>query len=299
MRVSKKATAHNADYYKNSLFILPLLLVLLIFIVFPAIQIFYGSLYKIKMNGDNVFVGLQNFLSVFNADYIAQVFTNTIIWLALTVLLKNLLGLLLAFVLSKNFMGKKTFSMISLLPWATPWIISAIIFKWIFDGLYGYLNSILFNLQLISKPIDFLGTEAYALMCVIITNVWTAIPFCGFTYLSALYSIPDYLYEAAEIDGASGWQKFKVITLPLIAPTIELLSLLTALWGLNSFDMIYVMTNGGPLYASETLVTNIYRLGFKLNNPGQANALSVVTFMIMTILSLIYIKRGKKGEQYV
>jgi ABC-type sugar transport system permease subunit len=283
----------------NLLYVIPLITIIAVFIIIPSFQIFYYSLFKKMMDGSLIYVGLKNFVKVITSNNFFEITKNTFIWLITTVLLKNILGLALALLMCKKIKGGKILSFTALISWATPWIISALIFKWIFDGLYGYFNGFLFLLNIIDQPIDWLGNPGFAIWGPIIANVWTAIAFCGFTYQSVIYSIPKYLYEAAEIDGATRFQMFYNITFPQLVPTIKLLVLLTSLWGINSFDMIYTMTGGGPLYASETLVTNIYRLGFMLHEKGEASAVSVITFSLMMIFSIIYIYNSRKGEEYV
>lgn len=282
----------------NLLFILPLLAVITVFILFPVCKVFYGSFFVKRLNGELRFVGFDNFTSIFTDSSFLRITGNTLLWVVATVVLKNAFGLLLALIMEKKFRGNKGFQLVSLLPWATPWIISSIIFKWIFDGVYGYLNSFLYTIGMISKPIDFLGNPHFALWGVIIANVWTAIPFCGFVYLSVLNSIPKHLYEAGRIDGASTLHLFKNVTWPHLVPTVQLLGILTTIWGINSFDMIYTMTDGGPSGASETFVTYIYRLAFRMQSEGKAYALSVVVFLIMILLVIVYLKAGRSNEEH-
>jgi multiple sugar transport system permease protein len=146
--------------------------------------------------------------------------------------------------------------------------------------------------------VDWLSNPNFAIWAVIIVNVWTAIPFCGFVYLAALNSIPNHLYEAAKLDGAGAGQTFLYVTFPQILPTVQLLTVLVTIWGINSFDMIYTMTDGGPVNASETLVTYLYRLGFKLQNIGQANALSVTVFLVMLVLVVLYFKMRRINDEH-
>jgi multiple sugar transport system permease protein len=282
----------------NLFFLLPFLVVILIFILIPVGQIFYNSLFIRRLNGSIKFVGLENFISIFSDTVFLRSARNTFVWVTGTVFFKNFLGLLLGLIMAQKFIGNKGFQVTALLPWATPWIISSILFKWFFDGVYGYLNSFLFTLGFISKPIDFLGNPRFALWGVIIANVWTAIPFCGFVYLAVLNSIPKHLYEAAHIDGAYTLQLFRHITWPHLLPTIQLVLILTSIWGINSFDMIFTMTDGGPSGASETFVTYIYRLAFRMQASGKAYALSVVVFLILIALVIFYIRYGKKNEEH-
>lgn len=287
----------NRRQLRNLLYVLPFVAVICIFMVKPVLDVIYGSFFLKKLNGDMIFCGLQNFADVLAKDVFAQVTRNTVVWVVATVVLKNIFGLLLALVMEKQVRGRRGFQLVALLPWATPWMISSILFKWLFDGLYGYLNAALYRMGFIEAPVDWLGNPDFALWAVIIANVWTAIPFCAFVYLSALNSIPRYLYEAAEMDGAGAWVKFRCVTFPQILPTLQLLTVLITIWGINSFDMIYTMTDGGPVNASETLVTLIYRLGFRLNTPGQANALSVVVFCVMMTLVVWYLNMGRSNEE--
>lgn len=278
--------------------VLPFLCVIFAFMIVPVFEVFRGSFFAQKLNGTQVFVGLKNYKSILGKDYFTEILLNTVIWVGATVILKQAFGLWLAMIMEKQIRGKRGFQLLTLLPWATPWIVAAVLFKWLFDGLYGYINSFLYTLGLIAQPIDFLGSSDFSIWAVIIANVWTGIPFCAFTYLAVLNSIPKYLYEAAELDGASALASFRYVTLPQIMPTMQLMTVLLSIWGINSFDFIYTMTEGGPVYASETLVSHIYRLGFTLNNKGQANALSVIVFIIMLVLVLIYLYKGRSNEEH-
>lgn len=280
------------------MYVLPFVLIISVFILKPVTDIFYSSLFIKKLDGTMIYIGLKNFTDIFSKAYFGQIVSNTLLWVVTTVFFKNLFGLLLALIMNKNFRGRKCLQLMALLPWATPWMISTIIFKWFFDGLYGYLNSFLYTAGFIVKPVDWLSNPNFAIWAVIIVNVWTAIPFCGFVYLAALNSIPNHLYEAAKLDGAGAGQTFLYVTFPQILPTVQLLTVLVTIWGINSFDMIYTMTDGGPVNASETLVTYLYRLGFKLQNIGQANALSVTVFLVMLVLVVLYFKMRRINDEH-
>ena len=286
------------DAYKNLIFVIPLLVFFLAFIVYPLVETFQLSFHKVALSGERRFVGVKNYVKFLAAPSSREILRNTLVWTIGGVLLKVGVGLGVALVLNRSFRGKMLFMSIVLLPWAIPYTISAIAGKWMYNPLYGHLNRILYDLHLIETPMEWLSDPKLALWWVLLINSWTGIPFCAFSILSGLYAIPRNLYEAASIDGASGFRSFLHITLPSIRPVLVLVSVLAGMWSFNSFGFIYVMTKGGPVHSSETLVISVYRNMFEYGKPGYGSAIAVLGFAVLIVFSLIYIYYGREGEEF-
>ena len=279
-------------------FVLPLIFFIAFFVAYPVTNVIYNSFFKINLNGTQSFVGLKNYSAFFGKRYSTQILTNTALWVGLGVLLKIGIALIVSLVLVKNFMLKKTVMQSLIIPWAMPTVIACIIWRMMYNPLFGYLNSTFLSLGWIDQPLDFLGNKSSAFIAVLLVNVWSTVPLGILNISSAMATIPVYYYEAAGLDGSTGWSNFRHITLPLIAPVLRMLTLLYTIWTFNAFDAIFMMTGGGPNRATETLVVHIYQTGFEANNIGQASAISVISLLILTGLSMIYLSRVKKEESY-
>lgn len=284
----------NNNKYKNLLFLIPLILVFIIFIVYPFFQTIKLSFFEETLSGDQYFAGLRNYYRVFRSDDFYNLFYNTLLWTIGATVLKVGSGLIVALLLYREFKFKGLVMMIVMLPWAMPYSVSHIIWRWIFDSLYGHLNSLLMILNIIQNPLDWLANPKFSLWGIIIANSWTGMPFCAFSILAGLYSIPKDVYDAASIDGTNSLQKFRYITLPLIKPVIILITTLVTIWTFNNFGAIWLMTRGGPMKSSTTFIIEIYLNAFQYMRPGYASALSVISTLFLLVLSLVYISFEKQ-----
>ena len=209
------------------------------------------------------------------------------LWTAGAVLLNVGLGLLVALLLSRPTLLSEITRGSLVLAWATPFVVAAITWKWMYNGEYGQLNSVLLRLQLIHEPIQWLTSARSAFIGALIARFWSALPFNAFAFLSGLASVPVDLYEAGVVDGANGWQRFRRITLPLLQPVTLAVLLVNIIWSFNSFAFIYVMTGGGPANQTQIMVTEIFRRAFGYSNFGGASALAVIAFIFLLCVSLI------------
>ena len=280
--------------FGNMVYLLPLGIFYAVFLIYPLINVIYLSFFG--GIGKLAFVGIKNYKSIAIDKAMIEILGNSFRWVAIGTIIKITFGLLLALFLNREFRGKKVLMIVILLPWATPYIISAITWRWMYNPAYGHLNDILLRLNLISEPFAFLGSTNSSLISAVITHAWTGIPFCALTFLSILYSIPQSLYEAASVDGAGLIKKFLNITLPIIMPGLLTLTILVSVWGFNAFGVIWSMTQGGPINSSEILISYLYRSYFIFMRYGYGSAVAVISFIILLGLSSFYICASRRAS---
>ncbi len=286
------------EKYINLLFLVPMLLVFLVFIIIPIGEVFWDSFHNIKLNGSKTWTGLSNYKKFFQDSKSLLAIKNTAIWVFGGTAAKILLGLLMALILYKNFIGKQLLTVTMLIPYATPAAVSCMIWRLMYHPSFGHISQFLKDIGILTEEVSFLGSIETSLLAVLIVNVWAVAPFCALNILATMYSIPSYLYEAANIDGANPFQQFFKITLPLILSNTRTLALLIAIWAFNSFDVIYMMTTGGPANSSSILVNLIYQNAFEFNNRGYSAAISVICFIMLFVFAVLYVKSKKKEESY-
>lgn len=268
------------------LLIAPSALWLLLFIGLPILDTFYTSLFRTSYQGER-FVGFDNYIGLIDDKIFLLVLNNSIIWTAASVFLNVIFGLLIALLLSQSSVFSEIVRGTLILAWATPLVVAGIVWKWMYNAEYGQLNSLLFSLHLINEPVQWLTNARSAFIGALISRFWTAFPFTTFAFLSGLQSIPTDLYEAAIVDGATGWQRFWRITLPMLRPVTLAVLLISVIWSFNSFAFIYVITGGGPANKTQIMVTEIFRRGFGYFNFGEASTLAVVSFFFLLIVSFV------------
>ncbi len=275
------------------LYILPAISGLVLITFYPVLYGFYLSFTDYRMGHEFSanFVGLSNYAKIFTQPDFYMVFNTTVIWTFANVSLHILIGLSLALILHNKIRGRAIYRTILLLPWAIPAYISVLVWRGMFDANYGFVNYAL------HMNINWLGEMPYAFIAVLIANVWLGFPFMMMMFLGGLQSIPKELYEAADIDGFSRWAKFRYITLPMLKPVMTPAVLLGFIWTFNMFNVIYLMTGGGPqaggrFSAGQTdlLITFVYNKAFRDWMFGFAAAYSVVIFLIILSFSMVYTK---------
>ena len=268
------------------IFMLPAAAILLVFLTYPLGLGFWLGLTDTKIGRDGVFVGLANYRSLFEDGVFWLSVFNTIVYTAVASFFKFFLGLWLATLLNQNIALKSFMRAILLLPYIVPTTLSAIAFWWIFDSQFSIVSWLLIKAGLIDKYINFLGDGWNARWSVIAANVWRGIPFVAISLLAGLQTISPSLYEAATIDGATPWQRFRFITYPLLTPIIAIVMTFSVLFTFTDFQLIYVITRGGPVNATHLMAT----LSFQRAIPGgqlaegAAIAMAMVPFLIGAIL---------------
>ena len=276
-------------------YIAPAALWLLLFMGFPIVEILKTSLYHTSYKG-KIFVGVENYLGLFEDDIFLLVLKNTVVWTGLAVLMNVGAGLAAALLLSRTTIVSELIRGSLILAWATPLVVAAIAWKWMYNGEYGHLNALLLSLHIIDHPVQWLTGASTAFGGALLARLWTALPFTTFAFLSALQAIPGDLYEAAIIDGTTGRQKFWYITLPLLRPVALAVLLISFIWSFNSFVFIYVITGGGPANQTQILVTEIFRRAFSYFNFGQASSIAFLAFFLLVSISFLQWRLFYKKE---
>ena len=278
----------------------PVIIFICCFMFWPIINVFILSMQnhvvtKPKQWG---YIGFANYVKIFTKD---TVFTKTIWttlrWVLISVVFQCVLGFWLAYVLNKKFKGRGVARALALTPWAVAGVMVGIIWKLIMGETYGVFNDLLKKLGIIQQNVSWFANAQSATFSIILANVWRGIPFFTLSYLAALSSIPDDLYESAKIDGASAPRTLFSITIPMIRDTIILTTLLRSIWTFNAVDLIISMTDGGPNRGTTTLALYIMTTFKGKMDYGYASALSVIATLIMMVLAFIYIKWGKLGKE--
>ncbi len=277
---------NNSSVGLGLLFMLPAAAVLLIFLTYPLGLGIWLGLTDTKIGRPGEYVGLENYISLAQDGVFWLVVFNTIFYTGIASVLKFALGLWLALLLNQNIRFKSLMRAILLLPWIVPTTLSAIAFWWIFDSQFSIISWVLVKIGLIDTYINFLGDPWSARWSVIAANVWRGIPFVAISLLAGLQTISPSLYEAATIDGASRWQLFRHVTYPLLTPIIAIVMTFSVLFTFTDFQLIYVITRGGPVNATHLMAT----LSFQRAIPGgqlaegAAIALAMVPFLLAAIL---------------
>lgn len=271
------------------LLLLPCFLVVIILYGYPMVLTFINSFNKVNLlTGSSDFIGLANYKSIFDDPQFYKSLSVTVKYTVITVFLKIFLGFLLAYLLSSNIFAKKQFRFLVLIPWAIPQVAVSTLWKWILDGRYGYINYFFMKLGITKSPILFLSDPNIALYCAAFVDAWLGISFVSMMFLAALEQIPTSLYEASEIDGANKTRQFFDITLPGIRQTFVTILILVTIWTFNSFNVIYVLTQGGPMRSTETLIIKIYQEAFSRFNIGASSALTMIVVVILSLMTFIY-----------
>ncbi|HWR12649.1 MAG TPA: sugar ABC transporter permease [Rectinemataceae bacterium] len=280
------------------LLLAPALLIVLTVVFIPAVNAVLMSFknYDLRRPSSMGFVGLKNYMAVLADPLFWRSLWKTIVWVGLGVGFQFVFGFILALLLNKKFMGRGLVRSLSLIPWVTPGVLIGLMWRWIFDGNYGVLNDILLKLGLIGDKIPFLAQESTAFPAVIMTIIWQGIPFFALMLLAGLQGIPDELYDSADVDGASGIQKFFLVTIPSLKSVIFVTTLLRIIWVANSVDVIFNLTEGGPAYSTQTLSVYIFNKGNSLNL-GYAATMSIMLTLGLSLVALRYLKSIFKNQE--
>ncbi|MDY0094796.1 MAG: sugar ABC transporter permease [Candidatus Vecturithrix sp.] len=273
------------------LFVLPLLLWLAGTILYPLFSTVYLSLLNIKIIGSSGnFVGLENYLRILKSSQFWNASWRSLLWVVGNALLQTLLAFAIALILQQQFRGRNVVRIWVILPWIVPTVVVVVIWRWLLTASGGIINYLLLAFKLVNQPIGFFSTGRQAFLSVIAINSWRWFPFVTVILLAALVRIPNELYEAAGVDGASRWQKFLHITLPGLQPVLFVMGLVGTLLSFNVFDIIWLLTGGGPASGTTTLPVLIYDTAFKKYRLSQAAAMSVIVGMFLLVFAVLFIR---------
>lgn len=282
------------------LFVLPAFIYMMVFVGYPILSNLFLSLQDVSVKnlvkGTKHFIGLDNYISIFNDEVFIKALGNTLLFTVACLVFQFLIGFLLALLFCKKFSFAKTVRGLTMIPWMMPMTVTALMFKFMFSTDVGIINYILRTMGLIEKNIEWLTTPGTAMIAVIAANVWIGIPFNTILLSTGLSTIPQELYESASVDGANGFQKFCRITLPLLRPTIESVLVLGFIYTFKVYDIVYVMTEGGPVNSTHLLSTYSYKLSFDLFQYSKGSAVANILFLILFLVGILYLKITMEGE---
>jgi multiple sugar transport system permease protein len=289
-------TRRRVDFIAPFLFLAPALVVTAVVVLFPVIETVRLSFtnYVIYNPEETRFVGLANFAQLLHDEVFWISLWHSAIWIVGVVGLQFLLGLATALLLNESFWWRGLARALVVVPWALPSVIIGLMWTWIYDFNTGVLNDVMIRLHLISTPIAWLARPDLALGAIMLALVWQGFPFFAITILSGLQTVPGELYEAAEVDGATRWQRLVNVTLPSIADVITTALLLRTIWVANSLDVILVTTGGGPGYATHTLPLYAFLRAYSGMEFGYGAALALVLTALLFAVVWFYVKRASR-----
>ncbi|MDV2965848.1 sugar ABC transporter permease [Nitratireductor aquimarinus] len=280
------------------LLILPGFLLAAFIILWPLYQLGTISLNDVNRFGQlRGFNGVENYVAVFTDPDFLGALWRTFIWTGAIVIGTLVVSVPVAMILNEDFYGRAIARVIIMLPWAVSLTMTAIVWRWALNGESGMLNSGLHGLGLIDQNIQWLARASTAFPVQIMIGILVTVPFTTTIFLGGLSSIPDDLYEAAKLEGASRWQTFREITLPLMKPFLNISIVLNMIYVFNSFPIIWATTQGGPANSTDILVTYLYKLGFRFGKLGEASALSVMMFVLLLAFTVLYVSLAMRRER--
>jgi multiple sugar transport system permease protein len=274
--------------------LVPTLVLLTLFIAYPFVVGVWLSLSNSTVGEPGSFVGLKNFVKIWNDSIFRTAALNTFVYTGVTTVFKLALGLWLALLLNRHFRGKAWIRAFILLPFIIPTVLSTLAWKWMFDPTFSVLNWLFWKLSIINTRIGWLSDPDLAMGCVIAVNVWRGVPFYAISLLAGLQTISPDLHEAAAIDGANRWQRFWYVTWPLLLPVTMVVVLFSVIQTFADFQLVYVLTGGGPANATHLFATYAYQIGIGTGLLSEGAAISLAMFpalLLVVIFQLWYIRR--------
>ena len=285
------------DRHLGIIFLIPGLSIIIFILAYPVItNIFISFTNKHLIYPGYKFVGFENFITILNEEIFTQAMINTFVFTFASIFFQLFIGLITAMILNKQLKGIIFFRLALIIPYAFPPIIIALLWKWLLSKMYGVYNYFLIFLNIIEQPIPWLGSPDYSMTAVVVVNVWFGFPLFTLGILAGLQSIPTEQYEVARIEGANWYQTFWYVTLPNILTIVGIIIILRTIWVFNTFDLIYVLTGGGPLNSTMTLPIYSYLVGWKNGLLGETAAVAIFLFLILIIFTFFYFRLFKIDE---
>lgn len=243
-------------------------------------------------------VGLRNYGRLLHQEALPTVIGNTLIWVTVVVAVTLLISLGLAQLLNESFPGRRLVRWALIVPWAASLIMTSKLFVWLYDYYFGLLNRALTVTGALAQPVDWLGDDATVMGAMIAVGVFVSLPFTSYVLLAGLQTIPGEVYEAARVDGASGWRAYRWVTLPLLRPALLVAAVLNLIYVFNSFPIVWTLNDRNPGFAHDTMITYMYKIAFKsaLRDVGLAAALGVVNVALILLAVVVYLKTVRWQE---
>jgi ABC-type sugar transport system permease subunit len=292
----RRSTHSKREQRAGISFISPSLLLMLALIIYPLGFGLYISFFNTNLRNRWDFVGFKYFVQSLTDPGFTRSILITLIFAILVVAGNLLVGTILALILNTEMRFRVVFRAILILPWLFPDVVVALIFKWIYNPLYGLLNFGLMSAHIIDKPVAWLDDPNLAFAAVVISCIWKGYPLVMILVLAGLQSIPKDRYEAASIDGANAFASFRYVTFPGLLPVLIVAIILDTVWWFKHFTIVWLMTAGGPIDATKLVSIDIYRVAFQNFDFGRASAMAVIVFIICLIISIIYRKLVRDDE---
>ena len=271
------------------LLLLPAILYITVIVAYPLVDTFILSFTDASLKRTTEWVGWANYTKIFNATF-AEVILRTFIWTFFSVSFKMIIGIFGACMLNAAVPGRTIFRMLTMPPWIVPMAIGIFMWGWMYNGQFGMISGMLQRFGIVDGPVAFLANGSTAFWATIMTDVWIGVPLVTLYMLAAMQSIPQDLYEAAWTDGAGRLYRFRRITLPLLVPAVITMSMLSLIATFNSFDIIWILTRGGPSGETTTMIIDTYRTAIGSNKYGEGAARAVLICIFLSIFCVCYFR---------
>ena len=280
------------------LLITPAALFMFLIVGWPLLETIRLSFTNAGLGGEQ-YIGWENYEKLLNNRKYPGIVGRTFYWMFLSVMLKMVIGTAGALLLNAKIRGRSAFRVMVMPPWIVPMAIGCIGWLWLYNGHFGILSGVLMHLGIIDGPFEFLAYKTSAFFSAVVTDVWIGTPMVAIFILAAMQSVSEDLYEAAYVDGASRWYRFRRITIPQIMPVIVTMSLVSAIWTFNSFEIIWILTEGGPRGATTTMIIDTYKMAIANYKFGYGATRALMVVMSLALFSLLYlILLNKVNERY-
>ena len=286
--MNQKLKSYTAQTYIAYALIAPAAIYIILIVAWPLLETIRLSFTNSSLAGED-YVGLENYQKMFSSKKFNGIVTRTFVWMFFSVSLKLIIGLIGAVLLNANLKGRSIFRVLVMPPWVVPIAIGMLGWLWLYNGYFGIIAGVGMRTGILDGPFGFLAYKQSAFISTIIADVWVGTPMVTVFFLAAMQGVPRDLYEAAYCDGASRWNRFFKITLPQITPVIITMSLLSAIWTFNSFEIIWILTEGGPRGSTTTLIIDTYKQALGNYKFGRGAARAVVVMILLMLFAGFYL----------
>ena len=286
--MNKKYNAFDSPTFLAYALIAPAAIYILAIVAWPLIETIRLSFTNSSLAGEE-YIGFENYEKMLSSKKFNKIVVRTFVWMFFSVTLKLIIGLIGAVLLNANLKGRSIFRVLIMPPWVVPIAIGMLGWLWLYNGYFGIIAGVGMRTGILDGPFGFLAYKQSAFISTIVADVWVGTPMVTIFFLAAMQGVPKDLYEAAYCDGASRWDRFYKITLPQITPVIITMALLSAIWTFNSFEIIWILTEGGPRGATTTLIIDTYKMALGNYKFGRGAARAVVVMILLTIFAAFYL----------